>query len=440
MITRFGYRWVIAIVLFVAYSIQYLDRVKTSVLNPLISQDIGLTTVDIGNGIFLMLMCYGPAQLASGFLADRFGAKRILLFSIVAWSVMTAWMGMIHSREEYMIRMAVFGALVGTEYVPSARILMRWFNKEGRARAQALLSWAWILTPAWASIFATQLAHEAGSWRIVFFVTAALGVVPLVLIWLLVFDRPEQYRKITEAELDYAYADEVTDGLLKQGHYGDSKAEIMQRQPIGFFDFFKQRSYFAVIVCNITLVITLYGVLNWVPIYLSDVFHFNLKTMGLWSALYFAAGAVGSFASSYLSDRVFQGNRRVMILTSFIGLIPFIALLSTLRIGDPVFLALALCGMGFFGNMGWGPLTSVPAELFSPEVYGKAMGFVNAASYMVTGFSAKIFSSLIIETQAGKDFTQGWYFIIFCVAIGVVAATFIRTRLEGVPLVLVEAT
>ena len=434
VVPKVAYRWVIAVVLFVAYSIQYLDRVKTSVLNPLISQDIGLSTADIGQGVFLMLMCYGPAQLLSGFLADRFGAKRILLFSIVAWSVMTAWMGLIHSRDEYFLRMAIFGALVGTEYVPSARILMRWFNKEGRARAQALLSWAWILTPAWASVFATQMAHSLDSWRMVFFITAALGLIPLVLIWFLVFDRPEQYPKVSRADLDYAYADEVATGVLKTGEYGDCGGTIMRSRPIGFFDFFKERSYFAVIVSNITLVITLYGVLNWIPFYLSDVFHFNLKTMGLWSGLYFVAGAVGSFSSSYLSDRVFHGNRRIMILTSFIGLVPFILLLSTLKSGDPTLLVVALCVMGFFGNMGWGPLTSVPAELFSPEVYGKAMGFVNASSYMVTGFSAKIFSSLVVETDAGKDFTQGWYFIAFCVAIGVVAASFIHTRLEDQPI------
>ena len=67
-------------------------------------------------------------------MTDRFGAKRILLFSVVAWSIMTAWMGILHSRQEYLLRMAIFGVMVGTEYVPSARILMRWFNKEGRAR------------------------------------------------------------------------------------------------------------------------------------------------------------------------------------------------------------------------------------------------------------------------------------------------------------------
>ena len=95
---------------------------------------------------------------------------------------------------------------MGTEYVPSARVLMRWFNKGGRAKAQALLSWAWILTPAWGlGNPPTQMAVFFGGWRIVFFITAAVGIVPLLLIWFLVFDRPEQYKHITQEELVHLY-------------------------------------------------------------------------------------------------------------------------------------------------------------------------------------------------------------------------------------------
>ena len=189
-VKRIPYRWIVAFILFFAYSIQYLDRVKSTVLSPALMKDIGLTTSDIGTGAFLMMIFYGPSQLISGVLTDKFGAKKILVFSIIAWSAMTAWMGLIRTPSEYFVRMALFGLLIGTEYVPSARILMRWFPKEGRAKAQALLSWAWILTPAWASIVATQLAVYLGGWRPVFFLTAAMGVVPLILVAISVFDRP----------------------------------------------------------------------------------------------------------------------------------------------------------------------------------------------------------------------------------------------------------
>jgi sugar phosphate permease len=424
---RIPYRWIIAFVLFFAYSIQYMDRVKTNVLNPAIARDIGLSTIDIGTGAFLMMLFYGPAQYVSGWLTDRFGAKRILLFSVVAWSVMTAWMGVLHSRQEYLLRMAIFGIMVGTEYVPSARILMRWFNKDGRARAQALLSWSWILTPAWASVLATQLATYTGSWRLVFFVTAALGVIPLFAITFLIFDRPEQYRKITPEELAYSYGDEIAKGTLQEGDYSDSQKKILAQDSISFRDFFKNRSYLAVCVVDIVMQLTFWGAMVWIPLYLSDVFHFKLATMGWWNSLYFLAGAVGSFLSSYLSDKVFHGNRRIMIIACFLGLAPFILLMGTLQTADQTILAIALCGMGFFGNMAWGPFLAVPAEIFTPEVYGKAMGFVNGVGYFSAAFSAKIFAALVVVQNGQKNYSSGWYFLSSCVVIGVVAAAFIRT-------------
>ena len=423
---RLGYRWVIATVLFVAYSIQYLDRVTASVLMPSISRDIGLSTHDIGTAAFLMLLFYGPSQYLSGVLTDRIGAKRLLVFSVVAWSVMAAWMGFLHSRTEYFERMALFGVMVGTEYIPSARILMRWFNKQGRARAQALLSWGWILTPAWASVFATQLAGHFGNWRHVFFVTAALGVIPLSIISLFVFDRPEQFRGITPEELESAYADEIESGTLVKGGCHEAQT-VMQGSPQhGVSDFLKSPTYIAVVIVDIVMQVVLYGALTWIPLYLFNVFGFRLQQMGLWSGCYFMAGAAGSYLSSHLSDSLFRGNRRVMILACFIGLAPFVVLLATLHRADRSLLAVALCGMGFFGNMAWGPFLAVPAEIFSPEVYGKAMGLANGIGYTVAAFSAKIFAALVSTKQGAQDYSRGWYFIFACVVAGIIAATFIR--------------
>ena len=91
-------------------------------------------------------------------------------------------------------------------------------------------------------------------------------------------------------------------------------------------------------------------------------------------------------------------------------------------------LALALCGMGFFANMAWGPFLAVPAEIFSPEVYGKAMGFVNGVGYFVAAFAAKIFGMLVVVQAGGaKDYTMGWVFIAICVVVGIIGGSFIKT-------------
>jgi sugar phosphate permease len=399
-------------------------------LTPRFAKDIGLTTTDIGTGAFLMMIFYAPAQVISGFLTDKFGAKRLLLFSIVTWSLMAGWMGLIKTPGEYFFRMALFGLLIGTELVPSARILMRWFNKEGRARAQALLSLAWILTPAWASVIATQLTVYFGDWRPVFYISAATGVAPLILIALFVFDRPEDYKKITREELEHSYQDELAAGILKGDDFKNAQQQIMATKSFSFLDFFKNRSYMAVVLVAIVMQIAYWGALVWIPLYLSDAFGFKLATMGLWNALYFVAAAVGSFASSWLSDTLFRNNRRVMIIVCFAGLLPFLLLLASLKTGAPGLLVLALCGMGFFANMAWGPILAVPAEIFTPEVYGKAMGFVNCCGYVAAAFATKIFSALVIVKDGAKDYTPGWIFVAACAVIGIVAASFIRTTTQ----------
>jgi sugar phosphate permease len=149
--------------------------------------------------------------------------------------------------------------------------------------------------------------------------------------------------------------------------------------------------------------------------------------MGYWNALYFLAGVVGSFTSSHISDTVFKNRRRVMIQVCFFGLIPFILLLASLKEANPTLLALALCGMGFFANMAWGPFLAVPAEIFTPEVYGKAMGFVNGVGYGVAAFAAKIFAALVVVEHGTKNYTMGWIFIAACALAGICASFFIRT-------------
>ena len=427
MIRRFPYRWLLAFVLFFAYSVQYLDRVITTVLTPSLARDVGLTTSDIGTGTFLMMIFYGPAQLIAGTLTDKFGAKRLLLFSVVAWSLMAGWLGLIQSRTEYFFRMALFGLLIGTEFVPSARVLMRWFNKEGRARAQALLSLAWILTPAWAGIVAAQLALALGGWRPVFFFTAAAGIVPLVLIQRFVFDRPEDYKHITQAELEHSYRDELEAGILKGDDFRHARQQIIAQRDFGFLDLFRNGSYLAVVLVMVVMQITFWGAMVWIPLYLSDTFSFKLDTMGYWYSVYYVAAAVGNFASSLLSDKLFRNNRRVMIIVCFAGLIPFLLLLASLNTAAPVLLALALGGMGFFANMAWGPLLAVPAEIFSPEVYGKAMGLVTCCGYVAAAFAAKAFSAMVTVENGTKNYTLGWMFIAACAAIGIVAACFIKT-------------
>lgn len=425
------YRYWIAIVLTFCYSIQYLDRVKTSVIAPLLMEDIGMTHAQYGDGTFLMLAFYGPMQAVVGWLCDKYGSKKVLLFSIVSWSVLTYWMAYMQTIPEWYTRQAMFGILCATEFVPSARLLARWYSKRQRAQAQAALSYAWIFTPAWAPLFVTILVAALGSWRPVFQIVACLGIFPLIAIALWVTDRPEDRKGISQEELEEIYEDEIKDGIysideLKRREISQEK--IAKQANVSIKEILTYPGFIQITVAYIVIQALFWAAVSWSPLYLKETFGFSLSEMGWWAIIYFAFGVLGSFVGSRCSDVVFKGHRKPIIALSYICTFPFLLLLAIFQQGvNPVALLLTLSAAGFFANLAWGPYYALPAEMFSPEVYGKALGIINAVGYFVGAAGAPlVMSRLIVETPTGMSYTWSWVFIAVLAFIGFLLAVTLK--------------
>ncbi|AOQ25319.1 putative sulfoacetate transporter SauU [Moorella thermoacetica] len=432
--TWWRYRYWLLFIVWFAYTIQYLDRVKTTTLIPLIMSSIGLSHADVGNGIFLMMIFYGPAQFVSGILCDKYGAKKVLIFSIIAWSILTAWMAFMNSATEWYIRSAIFGVCVGTEFVPSARLLARWFPPRQRAQAQSILSWAWIVTPAWAPLVATLLVALLGGWRPVFLVVALIGLIPFAMILWFVYDRPEQCKWVNEQELKESYEIELLTGFLTEDNIKYRKISDLKvkEAQVPFSKILHSPGFIPITIVDVASQMTLWGVLTWSATYLKEVFGFSLVAMGAWASVYFIGGALGAFGSSWISDTLLKTRRKPMIMLSFAGTIPFILILALVKPGiSPYTLVFILAGAGFFANMSWGPFLSWPADVFSPEVYGKAMGFMQCFGYIGGAFAPLIMSRLIVSTQTGTSYVYAWLFIAICAFTGLTASAMVRDKVAA---------
>lgn len=426
----YRFRYLLAGILTLCYSIQYLDRVKTNVLIPYISKDIGLTNVEIGIGAALMLLFYGPAQLATGWVCDRIGSRRVMLFSIVAWSILTYWQGEVQTAGEWYFRMILFGIMIGTEFIPSTRLIVRYFPPLQRARAQSVLSWSWIVTPAWAPMAATFLYTALGDdWRAVFHMLAFFGAVPLALVLLFVYDKPEKNKYVSKAEALESYTEEIEQGIIKAEDVlnGDEVRIAAQSKTlsISMLTILKTPGYIPLVFVYIASQLAYWGVMTWSAQYLVKVHGFSVMKMGFWASIYFAGGLVGAFLSGWVSDHVLGGRRKPMIVLCFSAMIPFILVLALLDKGvSPIVLLLTLTLAGFFSNMAWGPAISLPADMFPVEVYGKAMGFVNCFAYMVAAASPYIMGFLITTDPVTKteSYLYAWLWVACTALIGVVAS------------------
>ena len=460
--TLFRYRYLILATLTLCYMCQWIDRVATPTLMPFIAKDLGMDARHIGLSIAIMMLFYGPSQWLTGWLCDRVGSKIMLLCSLVLWGLLNSWTAQIHGVSAWFVRMALFGLFVGTEFVPSVRLLMRWFPAKQRATAQSIFSFAWILTPAWAPLFATWMFVTLGGWaaksaqstsifaplingwvnlgqgngwRMEYIFFACASVLPLLLILLLIVDRPEKCRFASRGEIAEAYQDEIHKGLISAADIQAGKLDGLEAKAkagnISFRKFLVTPGFLPAVAVIVVAQQLIWGVLTWSSNYLFDVHHFKVMTMGAWACVYFVGGALGSFLSSRISDTLLGGRRRPMIFLCFGGVIPFIIVLATLKIGVPAYvLLLTLTGAGFFSNMVWGPALSIPADLFSAEVYGKAIGFTNCIGYMLAAACPSIMGLLIRTDPVTHvvSYFWAWLYIALAALCGIVAACFLVDR------------
>ncbi len=410
------YRWIILTVLTTAYFIQYMDRSKTSVLLPLIRNDLGLSYAQGGLIISAALWLYAPMQLVAGLLADKFGSKKLTLLSIFGFSVFTAWMSIVQHYAGLLWRQIIFGIFNGFEFVPSARIINRWFPRGQRAKANGIFSWSWVAAPAVAPLIATWLAGAYG-WRMCFVILAAVGIVPFMLVLLLVQNRPEENPNVSLAELKESYEEDLDNGLLtvQDLERREIRPDFAEKTKVPLKQIITNDKVIMLAIFNMVTQFCFWGIGTWLPSYLFEVHKFKLAAMGSYVALYYAAGAVGALLAGYISDNIFKGRRRPVLMISMFGFVPFFIIMGLLPVGVPQLTLVAIMTLtGFFWPMHYAPFLSYSAEFFTPEVYGACAGFVGFIGYVGAMLAPYVGGLLIKTTPTGPVYTQFFVVIAIC--------------------------
>lgn len=422
------YRWVILATLTFAYFLQYMDRSKTSVLLPLIRTDLGITHAQAGLAISAALWLYAPMQLVAGLMADKFGSKKLTLLSIVGFSAFTAWMAVMHTFGSFLYRQIIFGVFNGFEFVPSARIINRWFPRGLRAKANGIFAWSWVAGPAVAPLIATALAAAYG-WRICFVILACIGIVPFLAVLFLVHNRPEEYKNISMDELKESYEEDLEKGVLTEEDLRNRRVrpEFVEKCKVPLIKIISNDKVIMLAIFNLVTQFCFWGIGSWLPSYLFEVHKFKLTTMGSWIALYYGAGAVGVLLAGFISDNIFKGRRRPVLMLSMFGFVPFFIVLGLLPVGVASGALLVIMTLtGFFFTMHYAPFLSYSAEFFNPEVYGACAGFVGFIGYIGAMLAPYVGGLLIKTTPAGPVYSNFFLVIAICGALCGVLGYFIK--------------
>ncbi|OBI74175.1 MFS transporter [Mycolicibacterium fortuitum] len=163
-----------------ALFMEILDATIIAPAIPLIASSFGVDAVDVNVAISAYLVTVAVLIPASGWLADRFGVRRVFIGAILVFTLASVGCA-VSASLPMLVLMRVLQGVGGAMMVPVGRLaVLRHSSKSDLVRAIALLTWPALTAPVVAPVLGGAIA-TLGSWRWIFAVNIPIGVIGIVL-------------------------------------------------------------------------------------------------------------------------------------------------------------------------------------------------------------------------------------------------------------------
>ncbi|MCP4753611.1 MAG: MFS transporter [Proteobacteria bacterium] len=365
----FRYRWIIFVILALAYLFVYFHRLSLSVVANDLVKDFETTASVMGLLGSVYFYCYALMQLPAGLLADSLGPRKVVTFSLLVAAVGSLVFGFAPNIEVAFVGRVLVGLGVSMVFIPTMKILSQWFRTHEFASMSGILNavgGAGVLT---ATLVLALMTGWLG-WRLSFELIGAVTLVVVGLAWLVVRDRPTDLGWPGVIELDRSESADVSSPEaipLLEGMRGVFKEKFFWPVAVWFF-----------LDCGIFFG---FGGL-WAGPYLMDVYGMDKSEAGAVLSMIAWGMIVGSPLIGLLSDKVFKSRKKLLILCmailtalfAFLNLYP--AGLSRLVL-YVVFLVFSVTSSSIV-IMAF----TTAKELFPVEIAGTSVGAVNLFPFL----------------------------------------------------------
>ncbi|WP_163397725.1 MFS transporter [Flavobacterium fluviatile] len=422
-----GLRWFIIGLIFLATVINYIDRSALAIMwgnenvEGSISQSLRLTKSDYGNILNIFMVFYAFGQLFSGKLFDKVGTRIGYVLSIGIWGLSS----FLHSTVRGFLSIAFFRSTLGISeagnWPGGVKSNAEWFPIKERAIAQGLFNagasiGSVIAPPFIASLFVTY------GWRNTFMVIGSFGLL-WIIPWLLINKAgPKKHPWITNEEREYILEGQSkADQNATEGTKGLTLKQILS---------YKQS--WAIVVGRFFLEPIWWFFVGWMPIYLFDVYGFDVKEVGAFAWVPYVGAAIGSIVGGYVSGQIISKTnsidkgRKSTILIG--GIIMLLGLVMSVFFATTPERFVSIVFVVLFGfQFAIGNVQTLPSDLFS----GKSVGSLAGLGGMVGVFSV-IIMNIVVPKIAEVSYTPIFVAIAVFVPLGIGAIYFFARKIESV--------
>src|ERR1700729_4607306 len=355
-------RWRIAILVSAAIAISYLDRQTLPVAIQAISRDIPLTNVQFSNLQSAFLLAYAFMYAGGGKLADALGPRRGFTVIMIFWSIACASHGLALTFTMLAVSRFALGMGEGGGFPTATRAVAEWFSVNERATAMGIINAGSAVGAVVAPPLIALILFYA-NWRWFFFATGALG-----LLWTARWHKfsfpPAGPPQLTEQERE------------KIPQAADPAATTTEK--IRWLDLLRHKETWGSVSAKFLSDAAWYCYLFWLPKYLYDTRHFDIKSVGAIAWIPNAAAGIGCLTGGWFSSRLvrqkFSANAaRKITMGLSAAVMPLILLVTR----APIAWAIAIFSLAYFGQQSWSTLVMVlPTDLFPSSVVGAVAGMV----------------------------------------------------------------
>ncbi|HEY6456108.1 MAG TPA: MFS transporter [Steroidobacteraceae bacterium] len=414
---RTNFRWLVMLLIISLVIINYIDRSAIGYAIGPISKSLGIKPAQWGLVSAAFSVGYFLVAFISGPMVDHYGTKKVLGVSIVVWSLASMLTAVASTFLTIFVARVILGIGEGPGFPAASRATSRWMPKNEQGFVLSLIGGVGVAGSILISgPIVTQLIPHVG-WRVTFIILGALGLL-WTLAWVIIFsDDPALHKQLNPAELAY-----ISDGKTDEER-SPVKSKIELRKVLA------NKSLLAIAFGFFSWGYIFWGLLYWLPGYLSATYGLDIKSVGLFSSLPWAAGVVGALAGGLMLKKLYLVTQRLYLRCVVMAF--FVLLAGMCMI--PVFLIHSLTvavtfislGVGFgFVTAGFWWVASIET---SPDQPGLAAGLVDA-SFAASGIATPIIMGYTVEYTGSFD---GGFLTMMVIAVAGSLAMVVFTRGAG---------
>ena len=356
---RTNYRWLICTLLFLATTINYIDRQILSIVKPELDKVLGWSNAQFGLVNSAFQGAYACGLLAFGWLVDRFGTKIGYSISIFLWSVAAICHSLVGSVAGFRYVRIFLGVSEAGNFPSAIKTVAHWFPRKERAYATSLFNSGAnvgaIVAPA-----TVPFLYLRWGWQAPFVVAGVAGLVWLV-VWNWLYATPEKHTGINRQELMYVTGD-ATEAAAEQG--------------MSWLELLRHRETWSFVVAKFLTDPVWWFFLIWLPDFFNKTRHMDIKTLGTpLVAIYgivSVLGVAGGWLTNYLVRIGWSVNmtRKLCMLFFALCVLPIVFVK-----GSGLWGTVCLIGLAAGAHQAWSAnLFTTASDMFPKKAVASVVG------------------------------------------------------------------